>query len=419
MMEPSPPAVSISGIGLATPLGLTLEENVERCRSASTAIADHPTPEGLTGIDGFRCARVPTFDIASRLKFPKMARFLIRSVECAVQSAYSAVDACGIEWASLDPERIALFTASGQTNLEYSKFFKALELVWDTEEKMGRFEHLTRREARLVDRYFSLSTLSNGGLAILSMELGAKGSSSNHTHSDPTFALAMRAALDELAADRCRIALVCGYDSLLVPGNILAYRTAGILAEEYRPFDRDARGLVLGEAGVTLVLERTADLQARGGTAYGEILGVGAAQDITHTFGPGWSSESMHGAIAGCGLAPRDASFLIAHGLGLPAADRAELECLRTVAPPGMPVTALKGATGYLGAATSGVELALGLLCARDGFVPPVCGLAAAPEAGVALTSGGEVALETPAASFISLSRSWGGQVAAVGVRAS
>jgi 3-oxoacyl-(acyl-carrier-protein) synthase len=75
-------------------------------------------------------------------------------------------------------------------------------------------------------------------------------------------------------------------------------------------------------------------------------------------------------------------------------------------------------ATGYLGAATAAVELALGLLSVRQGFMPSVTALEASDDGGLALYETSSEALDEADRTGIFLSRSWSGQIAAIVARA-
>src|SRR5215471_4359262 len=114
--------VVITGMGWATPPGLTQEETLDACVSGRTAIRQLDGLPGLSGTPPIRGATVRSLDIARRMRYPKAGKFINRSVECALSAAYDAAEASGLDWASLDGERISLITASGQTGLEYHTF---------------------------------------------------------------------------------------------------------------------------------------------------------------------------------------------------------------------------------------------------------------------------------------------------------
>jgi 3-oxoacyl-[acyl-carrier-protein] synthase II len=82
------------------------------------------------------------------------------------------------------------------------------------------------------------------------------------------------------------------------------------------------------------------------------------------------------------------------------------------------PATALKGLTGYLGAATAVAELCIAILALRRGVIPPVAHLEAV-DAGsrLDLVRGAPRALGAAAPSLLGLSWSWSGQCAALAVR--
>jgi 3-oxoacyl-(acyl-carrier-protein) synthase len=81
-------------------------------------------------------------------------------------------------------------------------------------------------------------------------------------------------------------------------------------------------------------------------------------------------------------------------------------------------VTALKSQTGYMGAGTAAAELGLGLLCARQGFVPAIARhTQSGPHGGLDLVSrSARPSKAEPLGLFLSCS--WGGAVAALAARA-
>jgi 3-oxoacyl-[acyl-carrier-protein] synthase II len=276
-------------------------------------------------------------------------------------------------------------------------------------------------QSKFLDRYFSLRTLSNAGVGAISTEFGARGPSNNYVQGETAAAVAIYNASLDLEEGRCDAAIVCAYESLLVPSTFLSFRKMGLLSggglsAGYRPFDTGRPGMVLGEGACALILERLDDASDRGAAVLAVIEGVGLASQTADEEGLTATADDLRAAIEGAD-AP-DAKYVFARGLGTEADDLAEGRALAEILPDALPVSALKGQTGYLGAATAAVELAIGLLCARQGVLPAIHALDQ-PDHRIPLNFVRQPApLPDPGATGLFLSSTFGGQVAAIAARA-
>ena len=104
-----------------------------------------------------------------------------------------------------------------------------------------------------------------------------------------------------------------------------------------RPFAADADGMVPGEGVGVVVLKRRADAERDGDRIYAVIQGVGLASDGKSQGLAAPSAVGMPapcaGPIAAPGIDPATVMLVEGHGLGVPAADRAELRALDAVFP--------------------------------------------------------------------------------------
>ena len=412
--------VAVTGMGLVVPLGLSVDAAWSRSLRGESGIG----PLRRFDASGFPCtasAEIAPFDLAGSLRFPKNEKFMGQSVRCAMRAVKEAIATSGIELASVDPYRIALYIGSGQTGLESAEMFGALEFAWTGEEERD-FANMGGRASRLLDRYFSLRTLSNAGLGLLSAEIGAQGPSDNFVQGDTASALAVASGLHDLRERRADVAIVGGYESLLTESTFLAYEKVGLLSAgdpscAYRPFDRERDGIVLGEGAAFLVLERGEDARRRGAPVVGEIAGAGSAMEAVDVVDAKASEAAARAAIAeAAGGSPVD--LVVAHGIGTAEGDRREARLLASLLDPGVPVTAFKSQTGYLGAASAVAELCLALQAVRQRCVPPIARhVAADADCRLNLVAGRALPLKAERPAALCLSWSWLGQCAALAVR--
>jgi 3-oxoacyl-(acyl-carrier-protein) synthase len=413
--------VAVTGMGLVVPLGLCVEQVWTRSVRGESGIGP------LRRFDASACAcrasgEPPAFELASTLRMPKNEKLMSPSVRCALRAAREAVLWSALDTDAIDPFRFALYTGSGQTGLESADMFEALAFGWTGDEEKD-FARLGGRASRLLDRYFSLRTLSNAGVGLLSCEHGARGPSGNFVQGDTASALAIQAGYHDVREGRADAALVGGYDSLLNVSTYLAYDKAGRLsradpARAYRPFDRERDGLVLGEGAAFLVLERGDDARRRGAPILAELVGAGSAMEVVDAVEAKACATAAEAALTeAIGADPVD--LVVAHGIGIVEDDRREARLLEALVGRAVPVTALKSQTAYLGAASAATELCLAVQAVRRRCAPPIA-RHTAPDGDFRLdfVTGGSrpLAAERPAA--LCLSWSWFGQCAALAVRA-
>jgi 3-oxoacyl-[acyl-carrier-protein] synthase II len=299
-----------------------------------------------------------------------------------------------------------VYTGSGQTGLEPAEFFASLEIA-ESGDAESTYRKLGGRASRLLDRYWSLRTLSNAGLGLLAAEFAAQGPSGNFVQGETASAHALEAAYYDVSEGRADVALAGGYDCLLTPSSYLAYQRAGMLSSSapdraYRPFDRERDGLVLGEGAAFLVVEREDTARARGATILAHVRGIGLSQN------------SMSEAVRQAGTRGRP-DLMIARGVGTPAADREDAHDIMAMGLADVPVTALKSFTSYIGAATAIAELCIGILAARQGVAPPIARFSAADDdCPLTLVAGHPRPIASATPSLLALSASWSGQCAAI-----
>ena len=172
----------------------------------------------------------------------------------------------------------------------------------------------------------------------------------------------------------CDIAVAGGADELsLVP--LCGFSSLGIVNQSLcSPFDRDRRGLNLGEGAGILILETGASAKLRGKSSELRILGYGASADAYHLTAPrpdGAGLEaSLDKALAEAGIKPEEICFVNAHGTGTTDNDLVEGKVLGRMFGPDLKVLSTKGFTGHTLGAAGGLEAAFTAAGLSEGWIP-------------------------------------------------
>jgi len=403
--------VAITGIGLALPLGLTCSDVVKRIRGLDSGVGR------LTRFpfEGAAAAEVPEFELRGILRKPRNEKLMSPAVRLAAHAAYHAIAQSGLDLESVDRERVALHTGSGHTGICYDVFFPALSVAWKDDPERD-FKNLGGRATRLIDPYFSMHTLSNSGIGLLSAEHDLRGPGCNFVQGDTASARALEAAANDLREGRCDAALAGGYDSLLVKSSFLSYLEGGLLSSSgvQAPFAAGSDGIVLGEGAAFFVLERVEDAAVRGAAPLAILQW---SVNASASGGNGLFADGLPALAPALRTAlqsePRP-DFVVARGIGTVAGDAEEAPILAEFQHAGSRVTSFKALTGYVGAATAATEIALTILCARAGFLPPAAPLGGRDSTLPFQPETEAAAIERGDLTVLALSGGWTGQGSAM-----
>lgn len=193
---------------------------------------------------------------------------------------------------------------------------------------------------------------------------------------------ATAAAVGDLEAGRCRMALAGGVNFMLRPEYQIGMSAAGLLAIDGRskPFSNLADGYGRGEGCAVLVLKRLVDAQADGDRIWGVIEAIGTGHDgrtagISLPNGQA-QAELMRQVLAESGLAPGDIGYVEAHGTGTVRGDGIEARSIGSVYGRGvrrdpLPIGSVKANIGHLEAAAGIAGVIKALLMLQSGRIPP------------------------------------------------
>jgi 3-oxoacyl-(acyl-carrier-protein) synthase len=215
---------------------------------------------------------------------------------------------------------------------------------------------------------------------VLGYRLGLGGPRETIIAACSSGAVSLAAAADLITDGVTSVALAGGVDAL-TRICFMGFNALRLLdAEPCRPFDRDRRGMSIGEGAAFAVLEDAAHAASRGARVYAELAGYGMTTDAFHVTSPHPTGEgmvrAMRAALAMARLDPDAVGYVNAHGTGTTVNDRIEARAIREVFGEGRPlVSATKSMIGHAMAAAGSLEAVATVLALAQETLPPTANL--------------------------------------------
>jgi nodulation protein E len=214
----------------------------------------------------------------------------------------------------------------------------------------------------------------------VAMEFGITGPvfATSSACASAAHAIAQGAAL--IAGGLADVAVVGGSEAMATPGGMRSWEGLQAMSDSAcRPFSKDRDGMVIGEGGAAIVLERESRAKARGARVLARYLGAGMSSDAFH-----WTQPTLEGAVSAMrqacemgGMLDADEILISAHGTGTPLNDKNEAAAIRALFGERAtvhPVIATKCMHGHVIGATAAVQAVLALKALETGVAPPILG---------------------------------------------
>ena len=364
--------VVITGLGLLTPVGNTVEEswrNIVAGKSGIAPITSFDASEFSVRISG-SVKNFDPLDYIAKKEVKKMDAFIHYGLAAGIQ----ALDDSGIEVTDANAERIGVAIGSGIGGLP------TIEKNRDAYLQGG---------PRKISPFFVPSSIINMVSGNLSIMRGLKG---------PNIAIVSACTTGaHNIGDSARM-IVYGDADIMVAGGAemgtCALGVGGFAAARAlstrnddpeaasRPWDRDRDGFVLGDGAGVVVLEEYELAKKRGAHIYCELVGYGMSGDAYHMTSPSKDGEGaarcMKNAMNDAGLNAEDIGYINAHGTSTPAGDVAETKAVKLAMGDHaykLVVSSTKSMTGHLLGAAGGIEAIFSILALRDQVIPPTINL--------------------------------------------
>ena len=365
--------VVVTGMGVISPLGNTVDEMWERALNCESGIGE------LTAIDpsAYPCkvaGQVEDFepnDWMDRREARRMARFS----QFAIAAGKQAVKDSCLNLDAIDRDRAGAVLGTGGGSLPHSD--QAMRTI------LGRGGHR-------LDPLYMAKMLPNMATGNLTIQLGLLGYTNTVTTACAAATQAIGDAAEVIRRGDADVMLAGGTEAGISELGLAGFCAMRALTTSYndrpgessRPFDRDRDGFAPSEGAALLVLEELGYARARGAQPLAELIGYGVTADARFLVAPpedgGGAARAIRVALDHAGVDPGEIDYISAHATATEVGDIAETRAIRSVFGKDadrIPVSAFKSQVGHLLGAAGGVETIAAIQTLRTSQIAPTINL--------------------------------------------
>lgn len=354
---------AVTGIGVISSIGIGRDAFWKALREGRCGIGE-VTLFDTSGYKGRLAAQVLDFnekDFTASFSYSKGVRFdrLSRCDMFGILAVQEALIDSGLDIEKVEKERLAVVIGSGASGLLSAEKFKR-QLI------SGR----RPRPSLLMPFYSSAFT------DCIAMLVGSKGFRATISTACSSSTTAIGMAGEIIRKGIADVVITGGSESLSETtfGGFNSLRVVDDVP--CRPFDRERKGISLGEGAAIFIVE---DYEGIGGRkSYGEIAGYGLSVDAYHVTTPSPDglpiAEAIRFALKDSDMDITDINYINAHGTGTPANDVAETRAIKAVFGSrayNTPVSSTKSMIGHCLGAAGALEAAASFMAIVKGIIPP------------------------------------------------
>lgn len=355
--------IVITGLGLLTAAGLTVEENWLRIRDGRPAFGP-PTTVSADGLTSEWVGELPggvgweARTETRRKAIDRCHAIAVDAVAEALGSAGLLTEAGAVGGYAFDRVGISLGTSLGG-----SRSGEAFHRRW--------LSHGIDRANPAALLEYPLHSVADA----VAERFGSEGPRTVHSNACAAGTVSIAYAQELIESGAADVVIAGGVDPIAY-FSYAGFSCLGALdARQCAPYSRSS-GLNLGEGAGIVIVERRSAAVARGATPLSTIGGYGLALDAYHPTAPDpmgrGAIRAMHAALDMAGIDAASVDYINGHGTGTPANDSMEFRAavgLREGTPP--PMSTTKSIVGHTLGAAGAVGAVTSILALRDQLLPP------------------------------------------------
>ena len=364
--------IVITGMGLVSPVGNTVEESWAGIRAGQSGI-DWITLFDAELVANRVAGEVKNLDLAQKFGRREMRR-MDRAQMLALIAAEEALADAAIEITDDNQYDVGVIVGSG------------IGGIVTVVQALRGFE---AKGHRGVSPVIVPALLHDGISSRVSMSFGLKGPNYNITAACATSNNSLGDAADMIRMGRAKVMVAGGSEACIMPMVISGFNNMKVLTNTEdipqkapRPFDAHRDGFVAAEGAALLILEDLDHALERGAKIYAELTGYGHTSDAFHVTAPNPdgvdAAEAMRRAMQEARISPSDVSYINAHGTGTQLNDKSETLAIKLALGEQayhIPISSTKSMTGHILGATAAAEAIFAIKAIEDSFVPPTINL--------------------------------------------
>jgi 3-oxoacyl-[acyl-carrier-protein] synthase II len=229
----------------------------------------------------------------------------------------------------------------------------------------------------------------NAAPGMVSLLTGAQGPAWAAVSACATGGNALGEAWETIRRGAARAMLAGGAEKAVTPLAMAAFANMHALSRRNenppgasRPFDAERDGFVMGEGAGMLILEDLDFALERGAPILAELVGYGSTADAYHITEPAPGGEglvrAMERALQSAGLRPEEVNYINAHGTATRLNDATETQAIKTCFGNHayqLAISSTKSMLGHTFGAAGAIEAAIAVLSIVHGIIPPTINL--------------------------------------------
>lgn len=364
--------VVVTGIGMITSLGHTVEETWSALRQGRSGVAT------ITGFDPNEypvkfAAEVKGFD-PSRFMERKDIRRNDPFVHLAVAASQEALTQAQLSITNELAPEVGVCIGSGVGGLMTLH---------------EQFAVLFGKGPARVSPFVVPMMMINGASGIVSLLTGAQGPTWAAVSACATSGNAIGEAWETIRRGAASIMLAGGSEKSVLPLAMAAFANMHALSRRNedpqgasRPFDAQRDGFVMGEGAGMLILEDLDFALQRGAPILAEMVGYGSTADAYHVTEPAPGGQGLARAIKrallSAELSPEQVDYINAHGTSTRLNDATETQAIKTCFGEHaykVAISSTKSMLGHTFGAAGAIEAAISVLSIVHDTLPPTINL--------------------------------------------